>query len=55
MLVWGNRFGGNREKPTRFTTTLDNLNEAKVVCPKTYIYYQIKGGKNETPTPGSNS
>lgn len=49
MLNWGTRFGSTKDRPTRFTTTMEKLNKAKVVMPANMIYY-AKRDKSETPT-----
>jgi hypothetical protein len=43
LVIWSSRFGANKDKPTRFTTTLENFNDARVILPKQFIYYQKKG------------
>ena len=54
LLVWGNRFGQNKDKPNRFTVTLENIGDARIVMPKQFVYYQKKGDKIPTSsaTPG---
>ena len=54
LLTWGQRFGSNKSKPTRFTTTLENISDARLVVPKEFIYYQKKE-KGETPSGGTPS
>ena len=51
LLTWGTRFGNNKAKPTRFTATMENISDARLVIPKEFIYYQKKE-KGETPTGG---
>jgi hypothetical protein len=53
-MIWGSRFGQNKDKPNRFTETLIKISEARLVMPKQFIYYQKKGDKIQTSnaTPG---